>query len=317
MASKDKEVESTGILSRVPGGALLFAVLPLTILSYLGWYHFVAERVDEALYSLSVENIKLSEPPPWVAGDLVKDVYDTTALNRISLLDPDASPMIARAFETHRWIHSTTRVSKSYNEGVEVEVVYRKPLAMLIVSTETVQPPATLEEFQSSDSQNLGMFPLDKEGVILPQIAPELVDDFFYVIAPGAQVTSQEGLPCNDPSIVAALSLCSTLESFREKLGLKSVVVARDFNSTSQEPWLLTLNTQDNRQIMWGHPPGYELSGEPSVQDKLTRLSAWLESSSSVASSIDLTRLSPLPTVSTTSPLSSSPSRHQPQPRQF
>ncbi len=278
-----------GLLKRVPGGALIFAVLPLAILSYLGWYYYGAEHLDHALYSLRVENIELTQQPDWVPEDLVKEVYLGRGLERISLLGPQACPLIAQAFEAHHWIKATPRVSKSYGGKVQVEVVYRKPLAMVVVLRETKQPPE-VEAIESIEIPELGFLPLDTSGVLLPNFELNNAYEYFVIIAPGAKLSGELGKPSGDPGVAAALTLCELLEPIRSGLSLRRVYVSRNFNSTSLQPWLLALSTGDGRRIVWGHPPGYEAGGEPPAADKIQRMRNWLASTDTSAKSLDLTQ---------------------------
>lgn len=278
--SKSKEPEEgklQSLLKRVPGGALIFATIPLVAISYFAWFHYGAEHLDHALYSLDPEKLKITEQPEWIRHDLAKSVFESHPLNRVSLLDPQCSSAIAQAFDSNPWVKSTTRVTKEQGGAVHVDLVYRRPVALVFVQYENVE--------SGTPKKENGFYLIDEETIVLPGLNYTQDDWKNYIVieaSPPLDVsTVAEGKEFGSPAVTVAASLCQLLVDRREQFKLARVHVDKDFTAPGSSPWLLKLLTTDKRLITWGRPPGQELHGEPEVAEKLTRLRQWLESKSS------------------------------------
>lgn len=263
----------------VPGGGLLFALVPLLILGYFGWYYYGAEHLDRTLYSLREENIELTPQPEWIHSDVRAEVFRNGALARVSLLEPQATATIAHAFDAHSWIKSTHRVRKTSGGKVKVDVVYRRPAAMVYyraapaIGTQNVKVNQAL------------CFPVDEEGFLLPSddFASAEVHNYFMIFAPNA-APAGDGMAFGDDRILEALKLVRLLEPLRQPLKLACIYVQPDaieqqlgaFNS-----WIMNIATDDKRNIIWGHTPGKETKDEPRAEEKIGMLQAWLGSPAS------------------------------------
>ncbi len=274
-AQKSFRERFAGIWQYVPGGALLFAIVPLVLLSYLGWFYYGAQHLDQALYALTAEHLTVTSQPAWIPTSNVRqEVFQRARLDRISLLDPKANATIAQAFEAHPWIRSTTRVTKVAGGKVAVDVVYRQPLAMVYCqprSLDAQSAPQTVKE--------PGFFPVDAEGIMLPieDFSQAQVLEYFLIMADNATPSGQIGMAFGDVRIANALKVCGLLESERRRQKLQRVYVEQDHRSSGDSPWIIVLETTDKHQIVWGHMPGAEGMGEPSAPEKLRTLWAWLE----------------------------------------
>ncbi len=259
------------VVQHIPGGALLFAVFTLIVLGYFGWYYYGAEHLDQALYSLRLEKLSVTPQPDWIKTKVADEVYRNGRLDRISLLDPRATASIAQAFETHHWVRTTSRVSKSVGEKVAVDLIYRRPVAMIYVEKQSNDP-------QTGDVQ-AGFFPIDNEGTMLPtgDFTKDDVRKYFIIYAQNAHPAGDIGLPYGDVRIMEALSLCEFLEKYREPYGLEVIEIHQDNLTSGPSPWSLSAFTRDKRrEIIWGHAPRLENSGELPADEKLKRLLAWL-----------------------------------------
>ncbi len=286
-ASKDKEVKPVGLqklaqwMQYVPGGALIFAVIPLLVISYFAWRHWGAHHVDQALYALRLENLVTTPQPTWIRNSKVRDeVFHSGGLGQLSLLDPQASATIAHAFESHSWVQRTTYVKKNSDGKVNVDIVYRRPVAMVY--------------YPGSSEVIPGFFPVDEEGVVLPKsdFDSSQVTSFFMIYADGAAPPNDIGMAFSDIRVRQALALCRFLEPSRIELRLEGIYVERDLRMGGPSPWIMRIRTSDNRAITWGHAPGVEMNGEPDAQTKLAALLRWHNSSNSTIE-IDLTKSQP------------------------
>ncbi len=292
--NQDLHRRIASVVQHIPGGALLFAVLMLVVLGYFGWYYYGADHLDHAFYSLRLEKVKVTPQPEWIRANVAEEVYNKNRLDRISLLDPRATAAIAQAFETHHWIKTTTRVSKSVGNNVLVDVVYRRPMAMIHVEYANPKSGETEE----------GFLPIDSEGTILPpDDLKDKVRKYFIVYAQNARLAGDIGMPYGDARIMEALSLCEYLEQYREEYGLEVIEIQQDSLTSGPSPWSLSAFTRDKRRkIIWGHAPKLEDRGELPAEEKLKQLLAWLKqplpAQSTEEQTIDLRITSPMTPVS-------------------
>ena len=268
----------------IPGGALLFAVTPLLILGYFAWRNWGAEHLDVALYAVKIENLVTTPQPTWIRNSKVREeVFKDSSLGQLSVLDPQASATIAHAFESHSWVQRASRVQKLPGGKVTVDILYRRPIAMVYYDGNANPSSANVKN---------GFFPVDEEGVVLPlaDFDESQVRNYFVVIAEGAIPPSVVGMTYSDTRIKQALLLCRLLDSARAELRLAGITVVRDDRMGGPNPWIMHINTSDNnRLINWGHAPGSESPGEPTPQEKFTNLVKWHTDASS-SLQIDLTK---------------------------
>jgi hypothetical protein len=265
------------VLKHIPGAALMFAVVPLLILGYLGWYYYGADHLDRALYSLRKENLSVTSQPPWIESDVSTEVF--SRLDQISLLDPNATATIAQAFEAHAWVKATNRVTKSVGGKVRVDVTYRKPIAMVYYSP---QSRGTSGQQSSASSGEAGQqhffYPVDSDGIILPtsDFHQDDIWKYFQVFADAARPAGDVGMSFGDARISQAISLCEFLADVREELELQEIWVHHDGQSSSRSPWMMTIISKDKHRMLWGHAPELEAGNELAAKSKKERLVAWL-----------------------------------------
>ncbi len=260
------------VVQHIPGGALLFAVGTLVVLGYFGWYYYGADHLDQAFYSLRLEKLVVTPQPPWIKSPIAEEVYQNGRLDRISLLDPRATASVARAFETNHWVKTTSRVSKSVGNRVSVDLIYRRPVAMVFYENHKndLDPNAVKQ----------GFYPIDNEGTVLPRgdFSEEDVWNYFMIFAQDARPAGDVGWPYGDVRITEALRLCEFLQPQHDAFQLQEVWVQHDNLASGSSPWSLTVRTRDRtREIIWGHAPRAEGTGELPAEEKLRRLVTWLK----------------------------------------
>lgn len=255
----------------IPGGSLLFALIPLVVFGYWGWYHYAAKHIDRTFYSLKLQQIEISTQPEWIKSSVLEEVFKSKRLDRINTLDPSANADIASAFETHPWVKSASRVRK-FSNSIMVDLVYRQPLAMINVPYRDTN--------SGKWSGRLYFLPVDQYGVVLPLVdfSREQVGEFILMDIENIDCID-EGMAYTDIRVQQALKLASFLESSgkRKLLGIQWVNVRRDNDISSGKPWLLQLQTEDKRMIVWGHAPGDEMPGENTADRKINDLTNWLK----------------------------------------
>lgn len=280
---------AASVLQHVPGASLLFAIVPLFVLGYLGWFYYGAEHLDKALYSLKQENLTVTQQPDWIQSNVVEDVFRNANLNNISLLSQNANAIVAQAFETNHWIKSTNRVTKATGGKVVVDVTYRRPVAMVWYEPDPNMPAV------DGVQRKPGFFPVDDDGVVLPTTDFQNLDgneisNYFVLWAAGARPAGDAGMAFGDVRITEALQLCKFLYDDRQALGIKGISITQENRSSSSSPWIMVLHTIDDLSIIWGHAPSVQAPSEPSPKNKRDFLFAWLENARKTNSraSVDL-----------------------------
>ena len=272
-------------IRNTPGSGLAFALVPLLVLGYLGWYYYGAKQLDISLYALRLDNIEITPQPSWIHTDLKAEVYRHNGLSKLSLLEPAATATIAHAFEANDCIKTTNHVRKLSGGKVIVDVTYRQPVAMVQVKLLPQPGAAELRDF---------VYVIDEEGIVLPntEFSQAQVNQFFVIKTDDdIQVEVKDNACFRDPRIAEALKLVKLLEPVRKDLHLFKIYVEADgmdlqlggFNS-----WLLKISTKENRGIIWGHAPGKETKDEMLVEEKIASMRAWLAAPASADSILDL-----------------------------
>ncbi|MFN3191126.1 MAG: cell division protein FtsQ/DivIB [Aureliella sp.] len=253
----------SGVLKHIPGAALMFAVVPLLVLGYLGWYHYGAEHLDQALYALDQKQLQVTEPPAWVENDLVAEVFSSARLDRVSLLDPKATVRISQAFENHIWVRDVLSVRKSNGGAVAVDLEYREPVASVMVFG---QP--------SADNKRpiIGFRVVDREGFVLPGSE----SDISRYLVLRVEGTTDEEIVFRDTRITDALVLCNFLAPLSQQLGIAQVTIANDQGLVTSGHWSYGIISKDDHRILWGHVPGQEVSGEVEAAQKVKSLRSQL-----------------------------------------
>lgn len=269
------------VFQRIPGAALMFSVVPLLVLGYLGWFFYGADHLDQALYALHEDNLSITQQPEWIQkSDILLEVFQHAGLDRISLLDPTATATIAQAFEAHNWVKSAARVTKTTGGQVSVDLIYRRPVAMVYYEPRGNSPLSKDATEETGPQVKEGFYPIDSEGIILPlqDFTRDDVWKYFMIFAKHARPVGAVGMSFGDARISEALELCSRLDEHRKELGLQQIWIEQDSRSAGRSPWVMTIITQDKHEIHWGHAPNSEAIGEPSSDEKIQQMMTWLES---------------------------------------
>lgn len=242
--------------------ALVITVLGVVAILMIGgavaWRRFGPLVAGRERYLLAVDGITISEPPEWIVGDVRRQVIASAGLaGRLSVLDPDFLTKIESAFKLHPWIDSVTRVEKKYPPAVFVEVIYRRPVAVI--------------EAPFGESKQL--LPVDAQGVHLPAVdVPEIRLSYL------PRVTGIVGQPApgqrwDDPRVAGAVELAVQLARDWESLNLKDIVPsARPEVQGDRQYFVYDLVTRGGTRIVWGAAPRDGVPGEAEFAVKLGRL---------------------------------------------
>ena len=259
-------------------GALLVG---LVVLSFALWSTFGRRLLAEQHFSVTPESIEITPPPEWVVADVRSQAITLGSLSDLNIQQEDLTLRVARAFSLHPWVASVKRVSKKYPARVVVELVYRRPAAV-------VEMPQ-------------GLYPVDTAGVLLPtndfqficescgkrfavqtqqrtcdSCSAKLVNvatQYPRLWARDTAPLGQPGANWGDQRIHAGAKLATALRPLWKRLGLYRIV-ARNPSQYSGQPQrpMFELVTRNNTIIYWGRAPGEEIDDEPTADKKVSRL---------------------------------------------
>jgi hypothetical protein len=240
---------------------VLFLVLGIGAGTTYVWRRYASHILQDSSYTLAAERIDITQPPPWIHVDIREKAVLDGSLVGLNLLEPDLAVRVADAFAMHPWVAKVNSTQKRYGR-VLVDLVYRRPVAMVRVS----------------DENGPGLFPVDAQGVLLPpeDFAHEQARNEFLQIQlpnPDAWPAGGPGFPWGDLRVHGAAAIAATLLDTWKDLGLEHIVVVDqpDPKGTRMAP-TYRLPTRRGTTVLWGHAPGHEASGEPTSRKKLARL---------------------------------------------
>ncbi|MES2791926.1 MAG: hypothetical protein V4719_20095 [Planctomycetota bacterium] len=207
-------------------------------------------------YQLRVDDIQVTEIPQWVPRDLVAQVAAQAGMNPTrSVLDERLTSDLANAFRQNPWVDKVIKVSKTVPARVTIELVYRRPVAMVEVST--------------------GMLPVDGFGVLLPPTAftPEDALRYPLITQPKSSPVGAVGKPWGDAQVIAAARLAAVLLPHWQDFRLSAIEIptAVDLRAPLEE-LVFQLQTQGGSRIVWGRAPGVIYPLELSADQKIGRL---------------------------------------------
>ncbi len=246
-------------LIKAPAVLSIFWPAVLVIGGYVAWHQWGADQVASKFYGVDPSLIEVTQPPPYVRTDLVESVYRDTAMEGLSLLDPQATAKIASAFSMNPWIRRVVSVRKLPGGVIDVRLQYREPVAMVLVA-------------KPGSSESDHFFPVDGEGVLLPtsEFARAETLQFVHIVVPNVYPTVKAGFPFGDSRVESAARLAAVLANYRDQTDIVSIGVPGDPRASTVPQ--LELTTRSGKKRFWGNPPGMESPGEATVEMKLQQL---------------------------------------------
>ncbi|MCP4190255.1 MAG: hypothetical protein GY768_06485 [Planctomycetaceae bacterium] len=279
MAAKRSQEGPVGIIGRLfrplEGKAWFVAatLLGCTVLG-IGSYHLWNQYGDTILhqspYLLDPSKLSVNEQPEWIRSDVKKNAIAFGQLENASLLDQKLVLQVKQAFGVQPWVKRVNFVNKQFPSTVEVQVEYRRPIAMVEV------PAGMFEDFDEP-----GLLPIDVDGCLLPvELTEQEAAIYPWISGINTSPAGPPGNPWGDDRVVKAASIIALLEDIWEPLKLHRIEVPTSespADATAQLPKRFMLITRNRRQFDWGSAPGEEKRGEDTAADKAARLKKILE----------------------------------------
>ncbi len=249
---RDRLVPSQIWWAALVAGLLFFGPLVVSLIPDLS---------HRSEYRVSAEQITLTQGPEWVPADLVQQVFANGGFldNELSLHESTLSERIAAAFHTHPWIEKVVSVRKTWPAHVQVNVLYRRPVALI----------------RTTD----GLYPVDRYGVLLPaaDFSPEDMTRYPVIEGIRSAPAGRLGEAWGDAAVTEAAQLAEVLlqeqagTSWWKHLQLQGIEVPQAPQGTTVDSEF-ELVTPGGSRILWGRGPSTSHPGELDVQQKLDRL---------------------------------------------
>ncbi len=233
--------------------------------AYYGWQRVGTRVTQGPEYLLEPEQIEITPPPPWIRTDVRAEAIRDGGLSDLSILDRELTVRIARAFSVHTWVEAVRRVRKEHPARVVVDLVYRRPVAMVEVTM----------------NGSPGLLPVDVNGVLLPpaDFSAEQARDYLRVSLADATPAGPIGTPWGDPRVDGAARIAAVLQDHWKRLGLYRVSVDPTGPSTlAPAEIVFVLSTRGGAQIVWGTAPlANSVPDVKAALAKVERLGAYVE----------------------------------------
>ena len=222
---------------------------------------YLPDLRERSEYRLPASEISVVRMPHWVPHDLVDQVVEANALpDELSLLDENLTQDIADSFALHPWVANVLSVRKTFPGRIDVELEFRKPVAMVQVSN--------------------GMYPVDASGALLPPTDFSVADTGKFLVIQNVKSTPQgpAGTNWGDVGVVGAARLADVLFAHWKQYGLAAIVVPRQSAADAKpDDFIYELLTTGGSRIVWGRIPDSDYPGELSAEQKIGRLKKYLD----------------------------------------
>ena len=241
--------------------------------SFYAYKKFGLEIAGRSDQQVSLENVVLvPEQPEWVKSSLKEQIIGQYELDKLLLDDEELVEQFAAAFELDSHVEEVVRIEKRVNH-IRVEVTYRVPVAMVEVKV---------------DEQRF-VFPVDRSAVVMQTNDFDEADlgEFLRLVSDYSKPKGNSGTPWGDPIITAGAAIANSLNDIAWKaMGLYRIYSIAE-NDGSNRLYYVNLQNDENIRVLWGNPPGEEVSSEASVAEKVTNLQAFFKENNTLSVSAE------------------------------
>jgi hypothetical protein len=239
----------------------LLGLFGLGFAAHTLWHGVAPHITQHAQYQLTVDKIHITPPPPWIRSDIKADVLRDAGLEgTISVLDdwPSFTRRIQDAFEFHPWVASVGRISRQLPSSLEIELSYRQPIAAV----------------ESSDGGSVALLPIDAHASRLPENDLSEIERRYLPRISGIAGRPLVGDVWGDPRVAGGAKIAAGLADIWHQLRLVEIIANPESQTNvTSTSYAFEIVTSGGTRILWGAPPGAELSaGESPFDTKRARL---------------------------------------------
>ena len=235
--------------------AVAIAIMALVAGSLALWAKVRTHVQLQPEYLARTSDLEITAPPAWIHADIKAEVIRDTGLPaEMSILDERLASRLLQAFSLHPWVARVAGVRTAYPTHITVDLVYRRPVAMVEVSG--------------------GLLPIDVDGVLLPteDFTPEQAREYPRIAGVTATPLGPVGTRWGDPRVEAAAKLAELLADNWKRIGLYRMLAREETTAESGRRLVLDLGTRGGTTLVWGSPLGSETATEMKPAEKLNRL---------------------------------------------
>lgn len=243
------------------------------------WEKYSHKVINDEQYRLTEERIQLTPQPEWVDLDLKQLLIAETESEPgnfdSSLLDSQLVPRTAEIMRSVGYVERVQNIAKS-KEGLNIEVVYRKPVALVELSQITFP-----YEWPRENRGKSIYLPVDRLGVVMPEslgqgkALPKIL--VVYPIDPPSRYRELESwTDWPDDRIKDAAAISSLFEKSHHLVGFARVISSRKPGERGESNNFYELWPDSGTQVIWGNAPGKEAKGEASAEDKFGAISDYV-----------------------------------------
>jgi hypothetical protein len=241
----------------IPRTRVLISLIVIAMLGYgmnAVWQQVAPRVMNREPYLLSAERITMTPQPEWITSDIRAEIIQNAGLEqRLSILDDSFMNVVKDAFALHPWIKSVDKIAKQYPAGVQVEVTFRTPVAVVEMASEA----------------GMLLVPLDHEAVVLPPAdVPEIRKRYQNLVDRPAI-----GQKWENPRVQGAVDLAVRLTDVWEDLHLVDIMPSTRPEILDEHRFFVyDLITRGGTRVVWGAAPSMSPPGEADFAAKLERL---------------------------------------------
>jgi hypothetical protein len=255
---------ASGIFSLLRQSGLGSLIVVCGLLAGTAWFLWqqvhrtVATRGD---YQLELHEIELPPKPAWIRADVRAEALRDASLDPpLPLMDSSLSERLAKAYSLHPWVSHVEGVQLTYPAHANVKLQYRRPAAMVDVSS--------------------GLLPIDGAGTLLPTRDFENNPDVLKL--PRLKVnagtpTASAGTVWNNPIVLGETQIINALTPIWQQANLQEIRWVEDLANVGSITRHFVLETKNGNTLIWGQSPGREHVGELPAAEKIAALKRWSE----------------------------------------
>ncbi|RIK87270.1 MAG: hypothetical protein DCC67_01960 [Planctomycetota bacterium] len=214
-------------------------------------------------YLIAASAIAITPPPEWIVADVrAQAIHHGQLDRRLSILDPAFFSQIQHAFALHPWVLKVERIEKKPGPGVQVDLVYRRPIAVI----------------ESPHGNGRELLPVDRTSTLLPPEDVPLIRRQYLPRIINIAGRPPVGQRWEDGRVAGAVALAERLGDLWEPLHLVEIVPsARQEVLGNRQYFVYEIVTRGGTRIIWGAAPDEQVPGEASFTAKLQRLKTCVE----------------------------------------
>jgi len=241
------------------------------------WDQYQDKIVDPNVTMLTADRIQLNQQPAWTKTNLREAILSSSQQPK-SLLDPFLISDVAATCQSIGWVEQIDSMKKT-REGLQVDLVYREPIAAVELNAKTVPGWKAAEK----------LVPIDRTGVIMPEkLAIRGATPSIHIYhcdenktqAPKHLNQIYQWTTWPDTRVTEAAAIIEVLAADWQATGLSRVIsrqLVKDASDRTIPFELWTAKWEKAATVLWGNAPGNELQNEADWQQKMAALQQYVQ----------------------------------------